>query len=84
MRNTVFCVKRGVLRGWFVNIFLSLKMVNAIFIISLETSAKSFYAMDSLFYRYEKIRIVAYIIVVSQYHIDGIFLSLPINFSEYC
>gem|GEM_PF-3968903 len=48
-------------------------MVNAIFIISLETSAKSFYAMDSLFYRYEKIRIVAYIIVVSQYHIYGIF-----------
>jgi hypothetical protein len=25
MRNTVFCVKRGVLWGWFVNIFLSLK-----------------------------------------------------------
>ena len=40
MRNTIFCVKRGVLRGWFVNIFLSLKTVNAIFIISLETSAK--------------------------------------------
>lgn len=59
-------------------------MVNAIFIISLETSAKSFYAMDSLFYRYEKIRIVAYIIVVSQYHIDGIFLSLSINFLGYC
>lgn len=84
MRNTVFCVKRGVLRGWFVNIFLNLKTVNAIFIISLETSAKSFYAMDSLFYRYEKIRIVAYIIVVSQYHIDGIFLSLSINFLGYC
>ena len=59
MRNTVFCVKRGVLRGGFVNIFLSLKTVNAIFIISLETSEKSFYAMDSLFYRYEKIRSVA-------------------------
>ncbi len=42
----------------FVNIFLSLKTVNAIFIISLETSAKSFYAMDSLFYRYEKIRML--------------------------
>ena len=59
MRNTVFCVRSGVLRGWFVNIFLSLKTVNAIFIISLETNAKSFYVMDSLFYRYEKIRIVA-------------------------
>ena len=73
IRNAIFCVKRGVLRGWIVNIFLSLKTVNAIFIISFETSAKSFYVMDSLFYRYEKIRIVAYIIVVSQYHIDGIF-----------
>lgn len=47
MKNTVFCVKRGVLRGWFVNIFPSLKMVNAIFIISLKMNTNSSYVNDS-------------------------------------
>ena len=53
MRNTVFCVRSGALRGWFVNIFLSLKTVNAIFIISLKMNTNSSYANDSLVFAYE-------------------------------
>ena len=47
MRNTVFCVRSGVLRGCFVNIFLNLKTVNAIFIISLKMNTNSSYVNDS-------------------------------------
>ena len=58
MRNTIFCVKRGVLRGWIVNIFLSLKMVNAIFIISLKTNTNSSYANDSSVFAYVRIKML--------------------------
>ena len=58
MRNTVFCVKRGVLWGWFVNIFLSLKTVNAIFIISLKMNTNSSYANDSSVFVYGRIRML--------------------------
>ena len=58
MRNTVFCVKRGVLWGWFVNIFLSLKTVNAIFIISLKMNTNSSYANDSSVCAYVRIKML--------------------------
>ena len=58
MRNTVFCVKRGVLWGWFVNIFLSLKTVNAIFIISLKMNTNSSYANDSSVFAYVRIKML--------------------------
>ena len=58
MRNTVFCVKRGVLRGLFVNIFLSLKTVNAIFIISLKMNTNSSYVNDSSVFAYVRIKLL--------------------------
>ena len=58
MRNTIFCVKRGVLQGWFVNIFPSLKTVNAIFIISLKMNTNSSYINDSSVFAYVRIKML--------------------------
>ena len=51
-------MKRGVLWGWFVNIFLNLKTVNAIFIISLKMNTNSSYANDSSVCAYVRIKML--------------------------